>query len=132
MVKLPENVARLIRHPSTSKAMATVSPEGEPHMIVCGSLILADDDTIVLGEVYMHRAAEYLLHSRFAEFLVWSGKDGYSIKTKVTGRYTEGPLFDKLSDMLDRMGMTCVAVWTFDALEVWDESASDKAGERVV
>ena len=35
MVQMPEPVIRMIKHPDTKKVMATVSPEGEPHMIVC-------------------------------------------------------------------------------------------------
>ena len=33
---------------------------------------------------------------------------------------------------LERLNMTVVAVWTFEALEVWEESASDSAGDRVI
>ena len=92
MVALTEPVIRLIRHPHTSKVLATVSPGGEPHMIVCGSLSIIEPDTIVVGEVYMHRTAA----------------------------------------TLERLNMTVIAVWTFEALEVWDESASDSAGDRVI
>ncbi len=132
MVDLTENIVRFIRHPSTNKVMATVSPEGVPHMIVCGSLMVTEPDTIIVGEVYMHRAAANLAKNPNAEFLVWKGKDAYSIKAVAKARLDTGPIFERMYELLDRMNMTTVAVWVFEAQEVWDESASDTAGERVI
>ena len=132
MVVLTEPVIRMIRHPGTNKVLATVSPDGQPHMIVCGSLTVSEPDTIVVGEVFMHRASEYLSKDPRAEFIVWRGKDGYSIKAVARSRQTDGPEFEKMSALLERMNMTCVAVWQFEALEVWDESATGTSGERVI
>lgn len=132
MAELTEPVTRLIAHPGSSKVLSTVSPEGEPHSVVCGSLAVTDDGLLVMGEVFMHRAAEYLRTSPRVEFLVWKGRDAYSIKAIVKERCTSGPVFDRMTDALDRMGMTAVAVWTFEPLEVWDESASRTAGDRVI
>lgn len=132
MVEMTEPVIRMIKHPDTYKVMATASADGRPHMIVCGSLMVTEPDTIVVGEVYMHRACENLMRDPRVEFMVWKGKDAYSIKAVATGREVSGPVFDRMSEMLDRMNMACVAVWTFEAQEVWDESASDTAGERVI
>ena len=47
-------------------------------------------------------------------------------------RETSGPEFDRMSRFLDRMNMTTVAVWRFEPTEVWDESASDTSGDRVI
>lgn len=132
MVSLTEPVARMIVHPDTAKVLATVSPEGEPHMIVCGSLDIVGMDTIVVGEVYMYRSAENLRRCPKAEFLVWKGKSAFSIKATARERLTSGPLFDKMHSSLSRLNMETVAVWTFDVEEVWDESASDSAGERLI
>lgn len=133
MVSLPEPVARMIKHPSTYKVLSTVSPTGEPHSIVCGSLMVADDnETIIVGEVYMYRAAENLDRDPRAEFLVWKGKDAYSIKAVQTGRHTSGHIFERMEHALGKMNMTVVAVRTFRVEEVWDESAGHNAGKRVV
>ena len=132
MVVLTEPVVRLIRHPDTSKVLATGSPAGEPHTIVCGSLDIIEPDTIVVGEVFMHRASDYLRNDPWVEFLVWKGKSAFSIKAIAKSREDTGPIFEKMSATLDRFNMTCVAVWTFEALEVWDESASASAGDRVI
>lgn len=132
MVELTEHIIRLIKHPGTNKVMATASPDGTPHMIVCGSLMVTEPDTIIVGEVYMYRAAANLAENPNVEFLVWKGKDAYSIKAVAKARLDTGPVFDKMYELLERMNMTTVAVWVFEAQEVWDESASDTAGERVI
>lgn len=132
MVALTEPIVRMVKHPSTSKVLTTVSPAGEPHAIVCGSLDIIEPDTIVVGETFMYRTSKYLSNDPRVEFLIWKGKSAYSIKAIAKGRYEEGPVFDKMSAALDRFNMTTVAVWTFEALEVWDESASETSGERVI
>ena len=132
MVQLTEPIVRMIKHPDTNKVLATVSPDGKPHMIVCGSLDIADDGSIIVGEAYMYRSAKYLEANPEAEILVWKGNTAYSIKAVARSRETSGPLFDRMSRFLDRMNMITVAVWRFEPTEVWDESASDTSGDRVI
>ena len=132
MVAIPEPVARIVKHPDTHKIMTTVSPDGKPHGIICASLAMDGDDTIVVAEVFMHRTAEYLANNPEVEFLVWQGKMGYSLKARVSNRLTEGELFDKMCVALDKFNLTPVAVWEFKVYEIWDESASKTAGEQVV
>lgn len=131
MVAIPEPVARMIKHPDTHKVLTTVSPDSKPHAIVCASLALSGDDTILVAEVFMHRTCEYLKTNPNVEVLVWQGKNGYSLKAVTTGRLVEGPEFDKMSAAMDRYNLATVAVWEFKVLEIWDESASKKAGEKV-
>lgn len=131
MITIPEPVARMIKHPDTHKVLATVSPDGKPHAIICASLSIMGDDTILVAEVYMQRTCENLKNNPNVEILVWQGKNGYSLKATTTGRVTEGPDFDKMSALMDKYNLTTVAVWEFKVEEIWDESASDSAGERV-
>ena len=132
MVSMPQQVIDMINHPSTNKVMATVSPEGHPHTIVCGSLMTADPETIVVGEVFMYRTIQNLENDPHVEFIVWKGRDAYSIQAVSMERKTDGPEFVKMHEMLSKMNMEVSAVWTFRAIEVWDESASKNAGEKVV
>ena len=132
MVDMPEPVIRMIKHPDTRKVMATVSPDGEPHMIVCGSLIVTEPDTIIVGELFMYRACENLKNNPNVEFMVWQGREAYSIKAVAKSRVDTGPIFDKMAQQLDKMNMTLVAIWVFEAKEVWDESASKNAGSKVI
>lgn len=132
MERLPENVVRMLRHPGTNKVLSVVSPEGFPHSIVLGAVVVGDDDRIYVGEAYMYRTSQYLEACPKAEFLAWKGKDGYSVRVVAEGRVTEGPEFDRLSDVLGRMNMTVNALWVFRPTKAWDESASDTSGDRVV
>jgi len=132
MTVMPEPVVRMVKHPECRKVMASVSPNGEPHMIVCGSLMVTEPDTIVVGEVFMYRTVEYLNANPMVEFVVWHGKDAYTIKAKARCRETSGDVFNEMSQKLDKMNMSLVAVWYFDVLEVWDASASSTSGSRVV
>jgi hypothetical protein len=122
----------MIKHPDTHKVLTTVSPDGKPHAIVCASLALDGDDTIVVAEVFMHRTCENLLKNHEVEFLVWQGKMGYSIKAHAVNRLTEGEQFDKMCAAMNRFNLTAIAVWEFKVTEIWDESASKSAGTQVV
>lgn len=132
MIHMPENVVRMIKHPDTAKCMATVNADGCAHPIVCGSLTVTDDNVIVFGEVFINRTKDNLERDPRAEFIVWKGRESYTIKAVATGRYEEGPAFEKMSLMLGKMNMSVIAIWTFEAQEVWDSSASDTAGTRVI
>ena len=132
MVTVPEPIIKMIKQPDTHKVLTTVSPDGKPHAIVCASLWMKGDDTVVVGEVYMHRTSEYLKNNPNVEFLVWLGKNAYSIKAVAQERQTEGEIFDKMSAYLERFNFDTVAVWLFKVTEIWDESASRTAGEQVI
>ncbi len=132
MVTIPEPVAKMIKQPDTHKVLTTVSPDGKPHAIVCASLAMHGDDTIVVAEVFMHRTVEYLNNNPNVEFLVWLGRNGYSLKAAAIGRFTEGEIFDKMTATMDKFNMTVVATWEFRVSEVWDESASRTSGEKVI
>ena len=131
MVDIPEPVEKMIKHPDTHKVLTTVSPDGKPHAIVCASLT-TDGNRVVVGEVFMLRTVEKINSNPNVEFLVWLGKNAYSIKAKACGRFTEGEVFDKMCLALDKYNLTTIAVWEFEVTEIWDESASRSAGQRVI
>ena len=132
MVAIPEPVARMIKHPDTHKVLTTVSPDGKPHAIVCASLSMIGDDTVLVAEVFMHRTCDNLRQNPNVEILVWQGKNAYSLKAVTTGRIVEGEAFDRMCTAMERFNLTAVAVWEFKVMEIWDESASSSAGEQVV
>lgn len=132
MAELIPIILDLIKRPETNKVMSTVSPEGNPHTIVCGSLLAPDPETIIVGEVYMYATIDNLRSCPKAEFLVWSGKNAYSIQTVAVARSESGPLFDRMNQNLDRMHMQAVAIWEFKVLSAYDESITDLAGTQVI
>lgn len=131
MVKMIPMVMDMLKRPDTHKVMTTVSPEGDPHAIVCGSLLVKDEDTIIVGEVYMYATSRNLENNPKAEFLVWSGKDAFSVQTIAKERIDSGPLLDKMNHNLEKMKMRAVAVWEFSVLSVHDEGVGGKAGTKI-
>ncbi|MBE6523012.1 MAG: pyridoxamine 5'-phosphate oxidase family protein [Thermoplasmata archaeon] len=131
MITIPEPVAKMIKHPDTHKVLTTVTPDGKPHAIVCASLSMLGDDTILVAEVFMHRTCDNLKNNPNVEILVWQGRNGYSLKAVTTGRIIEGPAFDKMTVIMEKYNLTPTAVWEFKVLEIWDESATNFAGSQV-
>ena len=132
MVKMIPAVMDMLKRPDTNKVLVTISPEGDPHGIVCGSLLVVDEETIIAGEVYMYRTRDNLEHNSKAEFLVWSGKNAYSIQAKATSCTESGHLLDKININLEKMKMKADAVWEFKVIAVYDESVSGMAGTRII
>ncbi len=132
MVDMPEPVMRMVVHPDVNKVLSTVSLKGEPHLIVCGSLMVTAPNMIAVAEAFMYRTAENLCHNPIAEILVWRGREAYSIKVKALERIEEGPIFDKMGTSLEKMHLTVDAVWMFEVLEIWDEGIGNMTGSRVV
>jgi len=132
MVKMIPAIMDMLKRPDTNKVLITVSSEGDPHGIVCGSLLVVDEETIIAGEVYMYRTRDNLENNAKAEFLVWSGKNAYSIQAKATSRVESGPFFDKISINLEKMKMRADAVWEFKVTAVYDEGVSNMAGTRII
>ncbi len=131
MITIPEPVAKMIKHPDTHKVLTTVTPDGKPHAIVCASLSMLGDDTILVAEVFMHRTCDNLKNNPNVEILVWQGRNGYSLKAVTTGRIIEGPAFDKMTAIMEKYNLTPTAVWEFKVLEIWDESATSVSGTQV-
>jgi hypothetical protein len=131
MVVMPEPVLRMVVHPETNKTMSTVSPKGEPHCIVCGSLAAIGGDRIAAGDVYMYRTGENLEANPMAEFLVWKGREAYSIKARALERVESGPEFEKIQKTLEKMQMKVDGVWIFEVLEIWDEGIGNLTGAQI-
>lgn len=131
LVQLSEPVVRVLRHPDANKVLSVVSPDGFPHSVVLGAVLVGEDGRIYAGEALMQRASDYLERCPNAEFLAWKGRDGYSIRAVCEGRVTEGPEFERMNELLGRMNMHAASLWAFSPVEVWDESASHTSGDRV-
>lgn len=129
---IPEPILRLLRIPDSSKVLSVVSPEGFPHSIVLGSVVVDEEGYLYAGEAFMYHTSPYLEANPKAEFLVWKGRVGYSLRVVAEGRVTSGPAFDKIRSELSRMGMEAVAAWRFRPVLVQDESATPSSGNRVL
>jgi hypothetical protein len=133
MVKMIPKVIDMLRRPETNKVMTTVSPDGNPPAVVCGSLLVSDEESVIVGEVYMYATCRNLMNNPRAEFLVWSGKDAYSLQAVLKSRSDSGPLFEKMNQNLERMKMKAAAVLEFSVISVYDKGISpDTVGTRIL
>jgi len=132
MVQMLPIVMDMLIRPETHKVMSTVSVDGQPHSIVCGSLIVIDSETIVVGEVNMYTTCKNLETNSKVEFLAWSGREAYGIQAEAVGRVTKGPVLEKMNQHLDKMNMVAKALWEFRVCSVYDEGVGDLSGTRIL
>ena len=131
MVALPKEVIDLINAKEATKLLVTVSSEGQPHAIVCGSIFATPDGKAGVGEILMKRASKNLKDTGKAALSVAAGPKAYELILKNPARADSGPVFDDMKAKMAAVNLPCFAVWTFDVVEVWDESAGPSAGTKV-
>ena len=68
MAKLTPVLVDLIRRPDTNKVMSTISEDGMPHTIVCGTLTVPEEDVIAVGRVWLNRTGRNIQRDPRAEF----------------------------------------------------------------
>ena len=131
MVALPKEVIDLINTKEATKLLVTVSSEGQPHAIVCGSIFATPDGKAGVGEILMKRASKNLKDTGKAALSVAAGPKAYELILKNPARADSGPVFDDMKAKMASLNLPCFAVWTFDVAEVWDESAGPSAGTKI-
>jgi hypothetical protein len=131
MVAIPKEVIDLINAKEATKLLVTVSSDGQPHAIVCGSIFATPDGKAGVGEILMKRAAKNLKDTGKAALSVAAGPKAYELILKCPARADSGPVFDDMKAKMAAANLPCFAVWTFDVEEVWDESAGPTAGTKI-
>ncbi len=131
MVAIPENVLEVMKDPACVKSLTTICAGNRPHSIVAGTIMAPAPDMMVIGEVLMKRTAANLKANPKAAFLVTRGKDSFEIQVVVKDRIASGAIVDQMNAMLSKAGLHAGAVWTFDVVSVWDESAGPNAGKKI-
>ena len=115
----------------TVKTLVSVSPEGQPHAIVCGTIASPQPDKMVVGEVLMKRSSEYLKANGKAGFSVTAGPKSYEIVVANPVRIESGAPLDGMNEMLKAVNLHAHAMWIFDVAAVYDESAGPTAGTKI-
>jgi hypothetical protein len=131
MVKLPDNVMAAFNDPSAVKVLSTNCPSGYPHSIVCGSIRAVAPDTLIVGEILMKSAAANLGKNTKAAILVNVGLTSYAVYVKAKQRVSEGPMLDAMNNELAKMKLKANAVWVFEPVSVYDQSANPNAGKKI-
>lgn len=131
MVAVPGEIIELMGAKETTKILVTVSSEGQPHAIVCGSIFVTPDGKAGVGEILMKRASKNLKDTGKAALSIAAGPKAYELILKNPARADSGPVFEDMKAKMAAVNLPCFAVWTFDVAEVWDESAGPSAGSKI-
>ena len=129
MVAIPENV--MAKFGESTKVLVTSSADGQPHAIVCGSIMAPAADQVVVGEILMKRASENLKATGKAAIMIAAGKDSYELVLNNPVRFDDGDMLAKMNEGLAKVGLKAKALWAFDVCAVYDESAGPNAGNKI-
>lgn len=132
MAEMLPIIMDMLKRPETTKILSTVTPDGKPHSIVCGSLLVSNPSTVIVGQVYMYKTVENLEVNKNVEFLVCHGAQAYSIQAVLKDVYETGPEMERMEVLLSKMNMKPVAVWEFSVVSAHDEGITEKSGSRIV
>lgn len=131
MANIPAEVLEKMNAQGTVKVLVTASDCGQPHAIVCGSIMAPSPDKMLVGEILMHKSAENMKANPKAAFLITAGKDAWEIDVKNPTRIAEGPQLEEMNKNLAGAGLKANALWLFDVDAVYDEGAGPNAGKKI-
>ena len=131
MANIPDEVLKAMSEQTTVKALVTSDASGQPHAIVCGSIVAPSPDKVIVGEVLMKKSSKNLDVNKKAAILVSAGMAAYEIVLENPVRITEGPALDQMNEKLAAIHLKAGALWMFDVASVYDQGASPKAGTKL-
>ena len=131
MVALPAKVKDFISRPEPVKMLVTADPSGQPRGIVCGSIFVADDITLAIGEVFMNTTKSNLEKNPKAAITVAYGPEAYNISVTVVDRQEEGDLLNIINERLSKFNLKAKAAWRFNVEAVYDEGINPNAGKQI-
>ncbi|WP_409967917.1 hypothetical protein RFF05_15405 [Bengtsoniella intestinalis] len=126
-----EQVSKLFQDPESTKVVSTISKEGQLHTIVAGSVMVVDDNTLAVAEVFMNTSSANLTDTSKVALLAVKGMESYLVNASVQARLTDGPLFQAVAEKFAAMGMEIKAIWTFSVDKIYDESAGPNGGKQI-
>lgn len=131
MVAVPKEIIDIAAEKTTTKLLVTSAADGQPHAIVCGSISITADGKASVGEILMKRAKANLAGNGKAALTIAAGPKAYELVLANAKREDSGPAFEGLKAAMAGLGLPCFAMWTFDVVEVWNESAGPAAGSKM-
>ena len=136
MVKLPDDVFKLVNDRTATKVLGTKTSKGDVHLINVGGSGAVDPETIFIGEIFMKTSGENLQHSKkdgsHASLLVSKGFESYEVRCSVKDHVTSGPMFDKMKETFKAMKFDLKGLWLLKPEEVWNESPTWDSGRKLV
>ena len=100
MVAIPKNVMDLLAAPDAVKVIATVSADGQPHVIAAGTIGAVDPNTMMIGKVLTKVSSDNIKSGKKVAFLVTKGLESYSINAVLKDIQSSGPVYDAVNQKL--------------------------------
>jgi hypothetical protein len=57
--------------------------------------------------------------------------EAYQIRVNIKSYETSGPIYERLSEEIEKLGLKVRGVWVTEPAEIWNQSASYEAGKRI-
>ena len=122
MVDIPANVLEKMNAEGTVKVLVTADAAGQPHAIVCGTIMSPSPDKMVVGEVLMKKSRANLEANP---------KNAYEIDVANPVRIADGPALDEMNKALAAIHLKAAAMWMFDVTAVYEQGANPNAGTKI-
>ena len=139
MVKLIDEIKKMIEEKKELAFIATVDAEGKPNVCSKGSLGVLDDENLLYVEGYGKKTYENLKKNPYVAVAVASREksDGYQLKGKAE-LLTEGPLYERavkfMEELSRRLGKELpkpIAAVRIKVDEIYSLKPGPKAGEKI-
>ena len=131
MVAIPKNVMDLLAAPDAVKVIATVSADGQPHVIAAGTIGAVDPNTMMIGKVLTKVSADNIKSGKKVAFLVTKGLESYSINAVLKDIQSSGPVYDAVNQKLAGMHLHASELMFFDVTAVFNQGANPEAGKQI-
>jgi hypothetical protein len=127
MVKMSEEIVKMLNDRTSWKVIATTSPEGVVHVIPAGSPMALNPETIAFAAVNMAHTSKNLENMKakkeLASVLVVNGMKAYQMKSDIKEFVTSGPVYEKINEGLKKaIGVGARGIWLLEPKEILDQS----------
>jgi uncharacterized protein len=130
-MKIPEKVMKLLSDESSVKILSSVSNDGKLHSVAAGSIMAMGEDRLFVAEIFMNTTSKNIQANKNVAILIVKGTESYLINATALERFTEGEYFETMIKPMSEKGIPVKAVWTFEANEIFDQSATPNAGTKL-
>ena len=131
-MKIAEKVLNLLRDEASIKIISTMSDDHQIHTIVAGSVMVIDEETLGVAQIFMNTTAANIEHNKDVAILVVKGLESYLISARAQDRLTDGAIYHNVASVMEKNHMQVQSVLTYQALEVFNQSASQDDGKKVI
>jgi predicted pyridoxine 5'-phosphate oxidase superfamily flavin-nucleotide-binding protein len=118
MVKIPEEVMKLLNDKESIKVLATVDAKGIPNAVPVYSIMCLDEGTIGFAEIFIIKTKQNLELTKKTTVLGIKGGKAFQLKGTFQGFQYSGPIFDMFAKTI--MGTINLKIKSVGTIKVED------------